>query len=156
MAHWVQLFVLFLLLIYLVLQIYLVRQIQLLASAIATCDDTMMRFIFQVAFLHLQLQGFSTFTSPRIWACDTRPSLLVGGAWNETSIYPPNLIATYSPNFNISQVFWPGREGFVYAKSMHIVIMIAGDDNDSPFFVGCMLEHSTLHARGGAVWREGH
>jgi len=45
----------------------------------------------------------------------------VGEAWNETSIYPPNLIGTYSPNFNISQVFWPGREGFVYEMSVNYV-----------------------------------
>jgi len=67
----VQLFVLFL------LQIYLVQQIQLLASTIAICYNTIMRFIFSIA--HLQLQDFSTSRSPRIWVCDTRPSPLVGG-----------------------------------------------------------------------------
>ena len=36
---------------------------QLLATSIATWDDTMMRFIFQFAFLHLQLQGFSNSAS---------------------------------------------------------------------------------------------
>jgi len=40
-----------------------------------------MRFIFQFAFIHLQLQGFSTSTSPRNRACVTRPSPLVGGVW---------------------------------------------------------------------------
>jgi len=40
------------------------------------CDDTdiMMKFIFQFIFLHLQLQGFSTSTSPRIRACVIKPS----------------------------------------------------------------------------------
>jgi len=32
-----------------------------------------MRFIFQFAFLHLQLQGFNASTSPRNRACVTRP-----------------------------------------------------------------------------------
>jgi len=46
------------------------------------CDGTIMRFIFQFAFLHLQLQGFSTSSaSPRNRACVTRPSPLVGGVW---------------------------------------------------------------------------
>jgi len=40
-----------------------------------------MRFIFQFAFLRLQLQGFSTSTSARNRACVTRPSPLVGGGW---------------------------------------------------------------------------
>jgi len=43
----------------------------------------MMRFIFQLAFLHLQLQGYSTSASIRIWFCDTRPSPLVGGDWEQ-------------------------------------------------------------------------
>ena len=60
------------------LQIYVV---QLLASTIATFDDTMMRFFCQFAFLHLQLQGFSTSISPGIQARDTRLSPLVGQVW---------------------------------------------------------------------------
>jgi len=44
-------------------------------------DDTIMRFIFQLVFLHLQLQSFSSSASPRIQACDTRPPPLVGGVW---------------------------------------------------------------------------
>jgi len=56
--------------------------VQLLGRAIATCDDTMMRFILQFAFLHLQLQGFSISASPKFWVCDTRPSHLVGGVWD--------------------------------------------------------------------------
>jgi len=41
----------------------------------------MMVFIFQFAFLHLQLQGFSTSASPRNQACVTRPSPILGGVW---------------------------------------------------------------------------
>jgi len=37
------------------------------------CHDTAMRFIFQFAFLHLQLQDFGTSAGPRVRACDTRP-----------------------------------------------------------------------------------
>jgi len=62
----------------------MVQQIQLLASSIVNvlpCDGTMMRFIFQFAFLYLQLQGFSAFASPIDWACVTGPSPLVGGVW---------------------------------------------------------------------------
>jgi len=47
----------------------------------------MMRFIFQFAFLHLQLQSFSASASPRNWACVTRPSPLVGGVWARDYIY---------------------------------------------------------------------
>jgi len=40
------------------------------------------------AFLHLQLKGFSTSASPRIPACVTRPSPLVGGVWaRDYSVY---------------------------------------------------------------------
>jgi len=39
----------------------------------------MMRFILRFAVLHLLLQGFSTSTCPRVLACDTRTSPLVGG-----------------------------------------------------------------------------
>ena len=35
-----------------------------------TFADTMMTFIFQFAFLNLQLQGFSASASPRIWVND--------------------------------------------------------------------------------------
>jgi len=53
-------------------------QLQLVALSLP-CDGTIMRFIFQLAFLHLQ--GFSTSASPRNRACVTRPSPLVGGVW---------------------------------------------------------------------------
>ena len=56
-------------------------QLQLAALSLP-CDSTIMRFIFQFAFLHLQLQGFSTSASPRNQACVTRPSPLVGGVWS--------------------------------------------------------------------------
>ena len=52
-----------------------------LAALSLPCDGTMMRSIFKFAFLHLQLQGFSTSASPRNLACVTRPSPLVGGVW---------------------------------------------------------------------------
>ena len=53
-----------------------------LASGIVQqCEGTIMRFIFQFTFLHLQLQGFSASASPRNRACVTRPSPLVGGVW---------------------------------------------------------------------------
>ena len=70
------------------LQITMVQRIQLLASGITICDDTVMRFIFQFVVLHLQLQGFSTFASPTIWACDTRVSLFVGGVWEQDYSVP--------------------------------------------------------------------
>jgi len=76
----VQLFVLFL------LQIYLVQQIQLLASTIAICDNTMMRFIFQFAFL--QLQGFSTSASPRICACDNQTLSPCGWGLGTRLLFP--------------------------------------------------------------------
>ena len=50
----------------------MVQRIQLqLAVLSLLCDGTIMRFIFQFAFLHLQLQGFSAFASPRNQACVT-------------------------------------------------------------------------------------
>ena len=57
-----------------------------LAPLSPVCNDTTIRFIFQFAFLHLELQGFSTSTSPRIrlvhgttdpgWGLSTRLDLL--------------------------------------------------------------------------------
>jgi len=41
----------------------------------------MIRFIFQLSFLHLQLQGFSTSASQRNRACVSRPSPFVDGVW---------------------------------------------------------------------------
>jgi len=48
-------------------------------SLLVLCDGTIMRFIFQFAFL--QLQGFSASASTRNQACASRPSPLVGGVW---------------------------------------------------------------------------
>ena len=61
-----------------------VQWIQLLASSIV---PTMrwyyneIHFSICIAFIHLQLQGFSASASPRNRACVTRPSPLVGGVW---------------------------------------------------------------------------
>jgi len=60
----------------------MVQRIQLQLAALSLLfDGTIMRFISQFAFLHLQLQGFSAFASPRNRAYVTRPSPLVVGVW---------------------------------------------------------------------------
>jgi len=77
----------------------MVQRIQLLASSIVPTvqwyHGTMMRFIFQFAFLHLQLQGFSTSTCPRNQACVTRPSPLVGGVWARDYLLSTFMLCMY-------------------------------------------------------------
>ena len=55
----------------------MLQRIQRLASSIVPT----MQWYYDDAFLHLQLQGFSTSASPRNRACVTRPSPVVGGVW---------------------------------------------------------------------------
>ena len=81
-----------------------VQWIQLLASSIV---PTMrwyyneIHFSICIAFIHLQLQGFSASASPRNRACVTRPSPLVGGVWAQdylspAPILPPICVVTYT------------------------------------------------------------
>ena len=64
-----------------------------------------MRSIFQFAFLHLQLQGFSTSACPRNRACVTRPSLLVGGVWARDYDELWGELAKYIANLQLFQLF---------------------------------------------------
>ena len=64
------------------LQICQIDGIANASGIVLPCEGTIMRFIFQFAFL--QLQGFSASASPRNQACVTRPSPLWVGSEHET------------------------------------------------------------------------